>query len=57
MIAKSWQCINECTVFETVGEPTYCPHCGSRELFPKDEGVERYDTYDERYVNWETGGE
>lgn len=51
MYAQGWQCINNCAVFETIGVPLCCPHCGSRELNGVEEGLERYDPYEENYIN------
>lgn len=46
-----WQCINSCNIFECLGIPTFCPHCGSRELYPTDDDMELVDNPDEAYVN------
>jgi len=53
MIARAWQCNNGCAVFETVGVPSFCPHCGNNELYAEDDGMEQYDNYDTEYQNWE----
>lgn len=50
-IASAFQCVNSCLIFETVGVPAYCPHCGSREVYETDESVTKYETMDEQYVN------
>lgn len=47
----AFQCINKCNVFWTVGPPTNCPHCGTREVLPTDDNMTMYDTADEQYIN------
>lgn len=48
---RRYRCINKCNVFETLGVPTFCPYCGSREVYPTDEGAELYETSDEIYFD------
>jgi RNA polymerase subunit RPABC4/transcription elongation factor Spt4 len=40
MYSRRWECINNCTTFETVGHPEMCPHCGSTDLYPASSGFD-----------------
>lgn len=51
---KDFQCVNGCNVFQTIGLPSFCPFCGSREVFETDETVTKYETMDEAYENANT---
>lgn len=48
---RRWQCINGCNTFETVGIPTFCPFCGSREAYPASDDVELVENKDEVWIN------
>lgn len=50
-IESSYDCINDCPRFRTMGNPRYCPHCGANEVFPVDETVTTYEIPDEYYEN------
>lgn len=30
---QRWQCVNGCNTFECLGTPTYCPFCGTAEVY------------------------
>lgn len=45
-IATAWQCENLCNVFETVGVPNQCPHCGATELYQHGESLREYTVFE-----------
>lgn len=54
MLSTAWTCPNKCNVFEVLGVPSFCPHCGTKEVYPSDEDLTVYVPYDEGYVNEST---
>lgn len=49
-IAHAWQCQRGCNVFETVGIPVRCPHCGIPEVYPQRESLRDFTTFDNENV-------
>lgn len=50
-VESTYQCINNCATFTTIGVPAYCPHCGSKEVHQLDSSVTTFRTVDEYYEN------
>lgn len=42
----TWQCVNGCTMFETIAIPQRCPFCGSSELYPQRDGLRDWEVID-----------
>lgn len=50
-LEKAFECINQCPNFTTIGNPSYCPHCGAKEVYAVDDTVTTFRTVDEYYEN------
>lgn len=51
-LERRWGCINSCNTYECIGIPSYCPYCGTREVYPAADDVELVENRSEVvYVN------
>lgn len=48
---RTYQCQQGCTVFRTIGLPSFCPHCGSKEVYETERDTTQYRIADEHYTN------